>query len=459
MEDEPDTSSAISQSQAYWMPEAESSVLGDTTGMEPIEFEDQSGAFQTFEDEEADETLRSQNLGAVSGANYWPGSSMGAAGYAPVVPSSGFSGPPLALLPLGRSSDSILGGFGFGVNLSETYDSNVTQSSGVGGIPKSDDFITSLGGSLSYMSQARVWTFGGTYTGAYNWYANNTDFDGYSQSGIVTANYEGAKLSASLVLGVSSGRGGNRYYGLSSFVDQTYINGSIAARYVYSAKTVFTTNIDHSFTTADGPFSDTTYGSVGFAALYRYSPLTEIGPGIRFTRQNGGGSNTRISVGPTLNVNYRYSSKLSLTSQLGLNFDDYSKIGSSDASVSASIGLNYQASPLWGMDLTIFRDAQADPSVPNSFLETTDIRLGYHRKIRRADLGLGVSYTIGDAANPQVVGSLPDRDYYSIDGSIGMRIFKDTTSASIFVRYSDQISDRFNSFDSYQTGFLLSRSF
>lgn len=460
LEDDPfATFAEISLPENYWMPEAESPIFGDTAGVAPIEFEDQATISSAVPEEDPKKSTLYDKLRSMAGANAWNGNTMGAVGSLPAGPPSGFNTPPVPS-PAERGGDSILCGLGLAVNLSGTYDSNVKQSSGAGGRMAPDDFITRLGGSLSYMSRVSVWNLGGSYTGAYNYYENNSDFNGYTHSGSLIANYDGAKLSATLTTGLSTGRGGNRSLGTSEFVEQSQINVSLAARYVYSPKTTLSADASHNFTTTSGgDFSDTKGSDLGLAALWKYSPLTEFGPGVRVTRQAGGGSNTRTSVGPTLNLNYKYSSKLSLTSQLGLDFADYSRIGSSDTSVSASVGLNYEASPLWGMNLSLFRNSQADPSVSGSFREVTSVRLGYTRKIRRASLGLGLSYENSTAFNDQVDGTRPDRNYFSIDGSVGMRTFGNTTDASIFMRYSGQSAGDLESFDAFQVGFMLSRGF
>ncbi len=456
----------LSESEPYWTPGAEPPFSVDPSDLEPVIFDDEAVAASVMEAEEAEkiedpeESTLYQNLWSVAGANPWDGNSIGAAGFAPIAPPSGFNTPP-SFYPTARGGDSMFRGFGLGVNLSGTYDSNILQSSNAAGGSSPNDFITSFGLSLSYLSQSSTWTFGGTYTGAYNVYANNSDFNGYTQSGSLIANYDDSKLSAALTAGISTGRGGNRFLGSSNFVEQTQVNVALAARYVYSAKTVFSANVGTGFTyTSGGNFSDTENVNFGVAALWRYSPLTEFGPGISFTRDSGGGGNTRTSVAPTLNLNYRYSSKLSLNSQVGLAFADYSQIGASDASVTASLGLNYQASPLWGMDLTLFRNSRADPAVSGSFREITAIRLGYNRKIQRVNLGLGLSYENSTASNSGAFTTAvrPKRDYFSIDGSIGMRTFSNTTNASIFMRYSEQYAG-VESFDAFQVGFNLSRGF
>lgn len=454
------TELAMSQSQPYWAPEADPSISALEAGLAPLDYEDPSEASPLFQEEETfEETESYQNPWSMLGSGEWFANTVGTDRYAPVGLPSGFDSFPGGF-PIGGRSSGLLSGFSLAATLSGMYDSNVTRSSGFGGRPVVDDFITSLGGSLSYMSRARVWTFGGSYSGSYNIYADNSDFNGYTQNGALVGNYNGGKLSASLTTGLSTGRGGNRNLGISDFVEQTQINVSLAARYVYSTKTTISADAGHRFSTASGGnFSDTRSTNLGLAALWRYSPLTEFGPGIRFTRTGGGGNNNRTSLGPTLNLNYKATAKLSANARVGLDFVDYSQAGSSDSFVSASIGVNYQASPLWGMNLALFRDAQADPSVAGSFRESTAIRLGYTRKIRRASLGLGLSYENSTAANGQPGVARPDRDFFSIDGSIGMLIFANTTSASAFIRYSDQSAGATESYDAFQTGFSLSRSF
>ncbi len=161
-----------------------------------------------------------------------------------------------------------------------------------------------------------------------------------------------------------------------------------------------------------------------------------------------------------MSFNYTYSSKLTLNSQFGLAFADYSDIGDSDASVTASVGLRYNPSPLWGMDLSLFRNTQADPSVDDSFRELTAIRLGYDRKIRRLRFGLGLSYENSSDANRGGFGSRsrPSRDYLSLDSTLGMRTFANTTDVVLFMRYSEQFADE-ESFDAFQMGLRLSRGF
>lgn len=311
------------------------------------------------------------------------------------------------------------------------------------------------------MSQAAAWTFGGSYRGSYNTYFNESDFSGYNQGGGLVANYDGAKLSATMNVGVDFDSGANRYYGASDFVERTNFTAGLTTRYRLSQKTSLQGNFGQSFSTSSGDYDDTESFDLGASALWRYSPLTEWGPGIRYTYDAGNSQSERTSIGPTVTVNYKLSKKVALDSRVGVDFASYEDGGSSDPMFSASIGLKYAASKLWGMNVSLYRDAQADVSQAGAFTEVTSLRLGLNRKVRRATLNFGVGYETnsteyaGDAAG----GERPDRDYFSLDSSLGMAVFSNSSFASVFMRYNDQSGSATDSWDAFQTGFSISRSF
>src|SRR5690606_37647935 len=107
--------------------------------------------------------------------------------------------------------------------------------------------------------------------------------------------------------------------------------------------------------------------------------------------------------------------------------------------VSAALGLNYQASRLWGLNLSFLRDPQVNPSGSGGFTEVNSLRVGYHHKIRRAVLNLGLSYQVDNAlANDGTSSGGSNQDYLSLDGSISMPMFYNTCNGSVFLRYSDE---------------------
>lgn len=372
---------------------------------------------------------------------------------------SGFSGLPGGFGGLGGMRGPLPRGFNLSTTFSGTYDSNPSQGYGPPNQSGESDFFLTLGGTISYLSTAPVWTFGATYTGGYSLYFNNDDLSGYFQSASGSVNYNRGPLNATLNVGIDFGSGANRYY--ASLVDQWSYNYGLSARYTISPKTTVEGSFSQSLSSTSGnTYSDTGSFDLGASALWRYSPLTEFGPGIRYTSRTGSSLQDRTTVGPTLTLNYDLTAKVSLNSRVGVDFVEYSRGGDSgDPTFSASIGLNYQANQLWGMSLSYFRDAEADPSSPVAFNEISSLRLGYHRNIRRAVFNFGISYETNTFENPGLLGlTQPDRDYFTVDTSLGMPIFANACNASVFMRYQDQ-SGGFNSWDSFQVGFSLNRSF
>jgi hypothetical protein len=385
------------------------------------------------------------------------------AGALPGAPSGFTDSTAGAAALLGGAGGSLLDGLVVGTTFSSTYNSNVSGSQYLAddGAAK-DDFILGLGGSLAYLSKASGLTFGGNYRGNYNQYFNHSDYSGYSQGGGVVASYEGGRFTLSANAGLDLDRGNNSNYS-SSFVEQTSIRTGVTARYKVSPKTSLLGNYSQSFTTAsENRYSDTSSYDLGLSAMWRYSALTEFGPGLRYTYRSGSSQTGRTSLGPTLSVNYKLSAKVALNSRVGMDFASYDNGGSADPTFSTSLGLNYQASTLWGMNLTLYRDTQADTSLVGGFTQLTSLQVGYHRKVRRAVWSLSAGYQTNSYERPGSVlsGERPGQDHFTINTSLGMPVFADTCSASVFVGYQDQSSGSAgNSWDSIQAGFSLSRSF
>lgn len=356
--------------------------------------------------------------------------------------------------------DSLRDGLALAATLTGSYDTNPSQGYGPAADSGQGDFMVSLGGSANYRSTASTWTFGASYSGAYNQYFNQSELSGYNQNAGASANYNGGPLSATLSLGIDFGSGANRYY--ASVVDQIGLSYGLNARYTLSPKTFLTGNLSQRLTSASGEGnSDTSSFDLGASALWKYSRLTEFGPGIRYTNESGASGGDRTSIGPTLTVNYQLSRKVSLNSVVGSDFPKYEDGGSADPSLYTSIALNYRASDLWGMNFAVLRDTQPSYTNGSQFQEVTTLRLGFNRRLRAATWNLGFNWENRTTDNPDPLRNpdTPNQTYLSYDTSIGMPVFASTCNASWFLRYSDQNGGSEQDWDSLQTGFSISRSF
>lgn len=365
----------------------------------------------------------------------------------------------------GANGGRLLAGFHGSASLSGNYSSNVNPSGGDDSGDSSDegDFIMSLGGSVSYMSTAPRFTFGGTYSGNYSQYFSQSDLSGYSQSGGLTANYKSGPLYLSMNVGLSYDRGSNRYYD-SEYVGVFNVSTGFNARYTLGPKTTVQGNIGTSFSsTSDGNFDNSGSFDAGLSGLYRYSSRTEFGPGVHYGYQGAdGGDNARSSVGPTFTVNYKLSSLISVNSMVGVDFSSYEEGDSTDVSMTGSLGMNYTPSALWGMNLSIFKGVQPDYANSGGFIDTTSLSLGYHRQIRRATLSLGASYNFdsADDGGGSAADTGDDGGSWTLSSALGMGIFANTCQASLFANYSDQGGGSGgDSYSSASIGFSISRSF
>jgi len=379
---------------------------------------------------------------------------------------NGFTATPSSENPISDVSESLLRGLKLGANFSSSYNSNISPNQNVMTTTAKDDFILNLGGTLNYLSKASDFTFGGNYNGNYTQYFNHPDLSGYNQGGGLVANHNGGRWSVSGTLGMSINSGSNTNYA-SNFVKQTLVTSNLTARYRLNPKISLQGNFSQNFTNATGAtgatgnYSDTSSLSFDVSALWRYSPLTEFGPGVRYSYASGSTQLGRTSIGPTLNLNYKLSNKVALNSRVGMDFSSYDTGASAAPSLSASIGLNYQVSRLWGMDLSLYRDTQADPINAGAYTQVTSLRLGYHHKILRAMWNLGTSYQTNSRVLPgsSSGGGSPNQNSMSFDTSLSMLTFSNTTTASVFLRFNDQSTGTTSSWNSVQTGFSLSRSF
>ena len=456
----------------------------------------------------------------------------------PAAPENAFAN--LAGFPLGDGvGDSLLAGFHASATLSGTYNTNITQGQQQIGNQPTADFFTSLGANFNYLSKPGPFTFGGNYRGRYDEYMSRSEFSGYSQGGGLVGNYkanhftvsatggidenrgspqnyssamtfggsstgnynqslnrsnvnrinksasilgsyEGPSYSISANAGFDMDSGGNNYSSAaaSSTVETTRIHTGLSGRYEISPKTSLTGGFSQSSSTSSGGgYGDTSTYDFTTAALWKYSQLTEFGPGIHYSYSSGTGYGTGIStyggsqlarttLGPTINCNYKLDGNVSRTSQLGLDFARYDNGQSGNPSLSGSLAVNYQASVMWGMNLSMSRSSQADPTSVGAFYESNSLRLGYHHNILRASLNAGISYQTSNSVVPSgVTTGRPNSDVLSLDTTLSMPVFANKGSASVFVRYNDQSGvnsingSSGNSWNAFQVGATLTRSF
>ncbi|WP_193212238.1 hypothetical protein [Luteolibacter marinus] len=347
-----------------------------------------------------------------------------------------------------------LSGFSFGLGSTLAYDSNVRGSgpvrSGEG------DTILSVSPTITYRDPGGDFTFGGSFALNYATYFSNSDLGGLGYSTNLHAGYQGGRFSLKGTFGSSLRQGTNNYYN-NSYAETLSFNTGLSLDYRLSPKTSINSRFNYNWTEpTSGNFASTYNLGFDIAALWKATPLTSLGPGIAWDQSGGDNRPDRQTLGPILRVKYKLSRKVALDGTFGYQFYQ-SGGGSQDGGFTTGLGLNYRASSLWGMNLSVYKGTTANGGIGGGYRDSTNYRLGYHRKIRRAQLTTGIGYEISDVSGGVAGGQ--DQDNFNWDIALGMPVFYNRVQASLFYRWRSNSGNNVRSNDGYTTGISLSTGF
>lgn len=334
-----------------------------------------------------------------------------------------------------------LRGLTFGGDLSATYDTNVYQTSGLRGVPKTDDFILGFKPFVAYGSERYGLTYNAKLVVDAEDYIDNDDLSAVGYTATFSAGYEGKKLVSLVDLYLARQSNIDRNYG--GFVERNIFRIDTALSYKLSHKTSIDGKIGYSI---DDPqtrnFYQTTRDFANIAVSWQESPLLKIGAGLGWTRSEGERQATRDTVGPLLRLKYTLSKKLSFEGETGLDFVSYDTGGGDDLFWSGKIAAKYVPSKFWTFDLSLLKDAEPDGAVAGSYRDFVAIRAGVQKKIYKATVMAGFGYETNQytrQGGASVAGL--DRDYYTFDLSVKHPIYRDMVDLEIFTKFSDEEAD------------------
>ena len=351
------------------------------------------------------------------------------------------------------------GALSFSLGLRAQYDSNVNLGSGNGLEEVDSDLVITPSLGASYLLRNSRFQLGLNSNVSYKYYQNRDDYNAANYSLGIFGGYRSKKLVASFTAGVSTGSGVNRLVG--GFAEQLSLSSGLLASYRFSPKTSLVASWNQSQTySQSGGFGDTSSVNYGLSGLWQATPLLSVGPGIRYAVRTAADDEELTSIGPTLRLNYDLSTKVKLRSTVGYSRSDLPSAGSKSSS-NWSVGLSYNASALWGLDFTMVKDTQAALSAGSGFDESTSYRINYRRKIRRAQLSLGMSYNDRSPFDDfSDFGVARDSEYLSVTAGLSMPVFKNQAALSLDFSISDQSnSTSDSSWDSWQAGVGLTWQF
>ena len=396
--------------------------------------------------------------------------------------------------------------------------------------------------------------------------ASGEDYGGKLRMG-----FNGRKLQATLSGGYARSSGQNRYY--SSDVDEERADLQMALGYKLSAKTSVLLDggiqyrgpIDDGTVVEDSPeeeevvppapvvttpavttpgvtpapvvqttpvvpaaadeeeeepapsFEETVTARIQFSALWKATPLLELGPGVRATYDARGTELSSSSIGPLLRARYELSKRVKLNAQVAAEFHQFDSeekpveevvepepvvvppapvvappvttppgttpipapvpvpvvvvppapviepepdptYDDGDSPfISAELGLNWTPSEAWSVQLQAARSSRVSPNANEDFQEVLSARGSVTRRFDHGIITLGAGYEMENPMREQTNGTgLTERQYLTADLSYSFPVWKDRAFATAFLRYRDQqYGDTINSWDGYQAGIAV----
>ena len=359
---------------------------------------------------------------------------------------------------IGEEAEQSLRNLDLRLSLGTLYDTNVNQGNDIGSRPAESDFSIqpTLGGS--YEIGSGNWRIGARGSLGRIHYLETSGFNATNYSAGLLGKYKTEKVTASVATGYSSNAGVNRFAG--AFIAQKAFSNLAKINYRLSSKTsaemLWTQS---SIAVETEGFADNSSFNFNAAALWKATPLVKLGPGFRYGVRTGFDDAEFTVAGPVLRADYNLSTKVNLTSSVGLDFSE----GTPEENQlwNWRVGLKYRASVLWGLSLNMVRDTQATLITGGGFDQISSYQVAYNRKIRSASLQLGVAYIDRDPQGAVGV-ALGFRDSTSVDYTASLRfpIFGDEVDFNVNLAWRNlTTSDDLLSWDGFQSGLSLNWKF
>ena len=360
---------------------------------------------------------------------------------------------------IGSGEEPSFGKLDFELGLLSRYDSNVTLGAPGGMIEEESDFLIqpSLKSSFQFGSGSGEWRLGLNGNVARMNFEELDRFNVTNYSFGLNGGYQSGRAKLLFNTAYASTGGVNRFVG--DLFEQTSVSSRLKVEYNISPKTSLEFFLSqNSITSETSGFADTSSNTFRAAALWQATPLIRLGPGFRYgvrTAEIGPQLQELTVAGPALRLDYKLSTKVNLTSNVGLGFAD--SPSGEDELLNWQVGLNYRASSLWGLNLRMIRDTQATLFAAGGFDQVSSYRFGYTRKIRSARFNLGVSYEDREPQGvTQVVADFRDSGFLNYTASLGLPVFGNEADLSLDLAWRDfDTADSVQSWNGFQSGLSL----
>ena len=308
--------------------------------------------------------------------------------------------------------DNIKGDFDYGLGVTTTYNSNFFLSE----TAEESEVFASILPWLSYSSDPEggaIATLTANYNPAMRVYLENSDLNGFDQTGDAVLRLRGSKTDISFFGRYSELSGTDRLTG--DFVEGSIMTGGIRAYRQIAARTSLNAGwsaamSDYGSSVNEGAEVFTTY----FGGMWESSPRLSFGSSIRYTMSNSDIAGTRDAWALLMEARYRVGQRIWLSASVGPEYATNSGTGVDDSSLSlaCSLSARYVINERWSWTSSINTATVPSPSETNYQVNEVAISTALYRQLLRGAISAGLEFRFSDYQAVGAVATPRDDEQY-----------------------------------------------
>lgn len=331
---------------------------------------------------------------------------------------------PFGVMPSIVGGKGIKGGFGLGLGLSTTYNSNVLLSENDPESAVSMNFSA----PLSYTSDPEggaPMVITATYAPSASVYFDNSDFNSIDQSGSLGIIYSASRTTISAFAGVSQNSGADSLVASQGFFTGTAVSLGLQVGYQLAPRTSISAGLSTSITdygagsfgsSGNPSFSgnlgnpnDSGNSAVGFSsytatlgASWAATERFSFGPNLSYSTSVSDSVDDFNTWGFSMVGNYKASERIQVSATMGFAYTEFSEAdASSDISPTGSLNASYQIDELWALSTSIQSGISPSPSGSNYVINGWSVSSNLSRQLLVGSAGIGL---LMDFSNYQSAG-------------------------------------------------------
>lgn len=379
------------------------------------------------------------------------------------APEEGEISKPEAAEALSRSDGHWLPSWlSFDLTLQSIYDDNIFLTDARREGDWINRFTPAFRGNSAISGDQSLWTVEGAYYPTGTIYTSDSDLNSFDQAGNVILRYSGEPLSGLFMLSYVETTGNDRF--AQGLFTTNASRADLRVDYELSPLTTLETrllfeNLDRE-DTALLEYNDDQTLSLQVSALWGATPITKIGPSLRFGKTDSTLSPDRQFVDGLVRIEYDSQALLRFSLEAGAQWISFD--GDRDSLVKPSVSLvgKYDINALWQLTVTGYSRSAAATSVTNSDLQASGVN-GTVRWIPSEYIQVSAGGGF-EKARYEFFDDSPERvDDYAY-GELRMRAGNETSRYNFEFFYRHRFADSTAAnadFENNQAGIQISRRF